>query len=431
MAEEPAQLGDGPPIGDEPSQLREEPPVGEMASGEEPPPFGEAATPRRGSVRAAQPIPAAPLAYFHGQDGYGIERAATELAAALGGPDASLETWRTSGDEDPLQGGSLGGNGLGAMLPTAATERRQSRLLDAIEERLATAPLFGGGTFVVVRQPASLLRDKASRDRLIGLIGQVAPGNGLCFCELSDASARGTKATDALRQAVAAAGGVVREFPAPTRERMERWIDERAAELGIRLGPGAARLLTERIGASVREGDVDRRGQTQLANAELEKLALYRPAGDVSKDDVAELVVESVPGSVWALLDAIAARRAGTAAALADSLLTSGTPLPVLVSQFHRRLRELVVVREHLATGTRPSALPRVMGLKPFRAEKLAEQAAVWRLEELEAALEGLLEVDLTSKGIALDRVGGPISDERSALALDVWLAERVAVSRD
>lgn len=392
-------------------------------------PIGEPAGVARSAARTATAIPAAPLAYFHGQDEYGIERAARELAAALGGPEAPLEKWRTSGDEDPQQGAGMAG--AAAALPTVATERRQGRLLDAIEERLATAPLFGGGTFVVVRQPGSLLRDRASRERLIGLLGQVAPGNALCFCELVDASARGTRQTDALRQAVADAGGLVREFPAPTRERMERWLDDRARELGVRLGPGAARLLSERIGASIREGDVDRRGQTQLANAELEKLALYRPDGAVSKEDVAELVVESVPGSVWALLDAVAARRASAAAPLADRLLATGTPLPVLISQLHRRLRELVVVREHLASGTRPSALPRVMGLKPFRAEKLAERAAAWRLDELEAALEGLLEVDLASKGIALDGPGRPISDERSALALDVWLAERVRVSRE
>lgn len=396
---------------------------------DEPPPIGEPADARRSAARPSTAMPTAPLAYFHGQDDYGIERAAGDLAATLGAPEAPLETWRTSGDEDPQQGAGM--SAALAGMPTVAGERRQGWLLDAIEERLATAPLFGGGTFVVVRQPASLLRDRASRERLLGLLGQVAPGNALCFCELTDASVRGTRPTDALRQAVADAGGLVLEFPAPTRERMERWLDERARELGVRLGPGAARLLSERIGATVREGDVDRRGQTRLANAELEKLALYRPDGAVAREDVAELVVESVPGSVWALLDAVTARRASAAAPLADRLLATGTPLPVLVSQLHRRLRELVVVREHLAGGTRASALPRVMGLKPFRAEKLAEQAAAWRLDELEAALEGLLEVDLASKGIALDGPGRPISDERSALVLDVWLAERVRVSRE
>src|SRR3970040_2611552 len=47
-----------------------------------------------------------------------------------------------------------------------------------------------------------------------------------------------------------------------------------------------------------------------LANGELEKLALYRPDGGATREDVAELVSEAVPGSTWAFLDAGARRPA-------------------------------------------------------------------------------------------------------------------------
>jgi DNA polymerase-3 subunit delta len=366
---------------------------------------------------------ARPLAYYHGEDAWGIERAVARLAVALGGDGERLEVWHTSGEE----------SAAAALAPsTTTTENRRTRTLDAIEQRVTTAPFFGGGTLVWVRQPHGLLRDKASKQRLLGLIDLLAPGNALVFTELTDSTARTTgKATDPLRQAVEGAGGETREFPPLTRDRMERWLDERARELEVQLGAGAARLLAERVGAYVREGDVDRRGQTQLANAELEKLALYRPNGSISRDDVAELVAEAVPGSAWAFLDAIGARRAGPAAELATRLLDAATPLPVLVAQIHRRLRELLQVREHLAAGTRPNALPRAMGLKPFRAEKLAEQAAAWSLGDLERAVSGLLEVDLASKGIGLDGTQRPISDERSALGLEVWLAECVRRGAD
>ena len=47
----------------------------------------------------------APLGYFWGDDGYGLERAATELGkrvAAAEGSDLPLERWRTTGqDADP------------------------------------------------------------------------------------------------------------------------------------------------------------------------------------------------------------------------------------------------------------------------------------------------------------------------------------------
>jgi DNA polymerase-3 subunit delta len=350
------------------------------------------------------------VAYYSGEDAYGIDRAVERLALALGGGER-LRPWQAGDDEST--GEETGG------------AKRSARILDGIEERVLSAPLFGGGTLAVVRNPAALAREKAGRERLIRLIAAVPPGNGLAFVELIEGGRAG-KTTEPLRKAVSEAGGEVREFPALQRDRMERWLDERAGELGVRLGPGAAKLLVERVGAAVRENDIDRRRQSQLANAELEKLALYRPDGTVGRDDVAELVPESVPASAWAFADAVGMRRGGEAARLAERLMTTGTVIQVIVSQLHRRLRELILVREHLDAGARAAALSRAMGLKPFRAEKLAEQAARWEIGELEAALRALLDVDLVSKGIALDGSSQAISEDRAALTLQAWIAESV-----
>jgi hypothetical protein len=108
-------------------------------------------------------------------------------------------------------------------------------------------------------------------------------------------------------------------------------------------------------------------------------------------------------------------------------LRSEGTPLQVIVARLHGRLRELVVAADHLASGTKPGDLVRAMRLQPFRAQRLAEQAAAWSTVELAAELEGLLGVDLASKGIGPDGGPAPTSDERGRLALDLWLAERVA----
>ncbi|MDQ3871340.1 MAG: DNA polymerase III subunit delta [Chloroflexota bacterium] len=359
------------------------------------------------------------LAYFSGEDAFAIDLAILALARELGGKEAPAEIWRVNAEEETPSAAPAEREG-GASAPA----RRQARILDEIEQRVGTAPLFGTGTLVVVRQPGALIGDRASRERLTALAGAIRPGNGLVFSEL--VSGRATRTTDALRQAVAAAGGEVREFAALTRERMERWIEARAGDLGVTLAPGAARLLAERVGAYVREGDIDRRRQSQLANAELQKLALFRPGAVVSREDVQSLVPEAIPGSMWGLLDAVAARQTREAATLVERLLADGMPLPVIVSQLHRRLREVLEVREHLSSGAKPGQLVRLMGMQPYRAQKVAEQAAAWRIEELESALEGLLGLDVVTKGIALDGRTQTISDERSALELDLWLVERV-----
>ncbi len=347
--------------------------------------------------------PATALAYFWGEDAYLIEDAARRFKAELDArSEVPLETWRTSAEDDDTAG--------------------RGRLLDELVQRLATAPLFGGGTLVLVRQPGGLLREATARERTFGLLERVAPGNGLCFVDLVASGGRAPAQGGALREAVAAHGGRVADFPALTRERMAGWLARRAAELGVTLAPGAAQVLAERVGANVREGDVDRRRATELANGELEKLALYRPDQPVSREDVVELVDEAVPGSTWAFLDALGERRSREAALLLARLLEGGAPLPLLISQVHRRLRDLIIIRDLLARDVRPPDLVRELKMQPFRAQKLTGQARAWDQGELDLALEELFELDLLSKGIAPDGGQRSLSEDRSELALVAWL---------
>jgi DNA polymerase III delta subunit len=357
-------------------------------------------------------LTAPPVAYFWGEDAYAIERAVRDLAAVLGEPGPPLEIWRSGGDDAAAEG---------------ATGRSSTdRTLDLIAEAVGTGRLFGGGTLVVVSQPAGLLRSNAGRERLTRLPSAIAAGNGLCFTELIEAG-RETATGGELRRAVAEAGARVAEFRVPTRDAMERQIVSRGEELGVTFAPGAARMVAERVGAFVRETDIDRRRQSQLAMGEVEKLALLRFGGRVEREDVAELVPEAVPGSTWGLLDAVGYRRAAVASGSADRLLRDGAPLPVLIAQLHRRIRELIGVGDELAAGTQPAELPRLLRLQPYRAQKLVEQARTWGAGELEAALNGLLDLDLESKGVAREGATRPLSDEGAAVVLQAWIAERVA----
>jgi DNA polymerase-3 subunit delta len=337
------------------------------------------------------------LAYFWGDDIHALERAADAVGATIaGGPDTPLGRWRTTGD---------------ATTPAD------------IAERVATAPLFGGGTLVTVADPAPLLRSKADRDALVAVLGQVAPGNGLVFLESVDGSGRRAAALDALKTAVASAGGETREFKAPKEGQMAAWIEREAVARGMRLAPGAARRLAERIGAFVREGDVDRRRQGLLAAAEIDKLALYRPDAAVTSEDVDALVAEAVPGSTWALLDAVADRNAPRAVEILDRLLET-TPEPVLLVHLHRRIRELLEVAALLEEGMTPQGVMRTLKLKEFRARKLTEQARRWTPDQLEGALEGLLDVDAAVKGV------DGTSEAGRRLAFTLWVAERVSRAR-
>lgn len=332
--------------------------------------------------------PSAPIAYYWGEDAYGVTHGPDALAARLAAGGPPPERIRLAG--------------------SSASHAE-------IAERVATTTLFGGGSLVVVSEPGPLVATKQLQARMAEVLTAVAPGNGLAFLDAVDATARRPASLEWLRNAVKEVGGEVREFKAPTRDQMAHWIEERARERQIRISRPAAALLAERVGANVRERDVDRRSQGELAVAELEKLGLFRLDEEITPDDVKALVSDAVPGSTWAFLDAIGLRRTAEALALAQRL--ESVPGPLLVSHIHRRIRELIEVGDMLASGASAPAIVRTLKLNPYRAERLAEQARAWALPELDAALAGLLELD----GVLKE--GG---ESRRRVSVALWLAEFV-----
>jgi DNA polymerase III delta subunit len=344
----------------------------------------------------ASPAPA-PLAYFWGDDAYGIDAAVEGLRTSPAFPDPP-ERWRAATD------------------PNLA-----ARTLAELKERASTGSLFGSGTLAIIANPGPLVRRNEDRDALIETIAALAPGNGLAFAVETDSGVK-EPPQKPLAEAVRAAGGDVRRFEAPREGALAAWIEARAKERTIQLAPGAAKELATRVGGFVREGDVDRREQGRIAVGELGKLALYALDRPITTADVQALVSEAVPGSIWAFVDAVGMRQGTRATTLLERLLPD-TPEPVLLAVLHRRIRELIEVEDRLAAGESPGSLVRSMRLAPFRAETLARQARQWSAEDLDGALEGLVDLDATVKGVP----GMPAGDAAHRLAFTLWLRDRVA----
>ncbi len=344
--------------------------------------------------------PPAPVAYLWGDDGYGL--------------DAAVEAWR----RDP------------GRFPDGAPERWRVTLdpgnprpgIAEIAERVATGVMFGSGVVALVSGITSATRRTADRDALAAAIGTIAPGNGLVIVEETESGVKEPPGRS-IADAVLAAGGEVRRFEAPRQAGLTGWVEARARERGVALAPGAAREIATRVGGSVAEGDVDRRNQGRVAVMELEKLALRRADGSpVTVDDVRDLVGATDAATTWGFVDAIANRRRDRALSLLEPLLDQ-EPAPVLLAVLHRRLRELIEVKDRLASGEPPGSLVRSMRLAAYPAERRVRESAAWEIDELEAALEGLLELDALVKG-----VGGRAADPaRERLAFDLWVADHVA----
>ena len=345
----------------------------------------------------------APLAYFWGDDelsaARAIDRLEVALAAEIGEP---MERWDVRGERN------------------AAAD-----VLAKLHERVATPVMFGGGTLVVVSNAGPLLVKGEHRDALLALVGLVAPGNALAILDASPSGAKGPS-QKRLASAVAAAGGSVREFKAPRAGALAGWIEAEARERGLTLSKGVARLIAERVGGFVQEGDAERRHQTRNASMELDKLALYRVGSSVALDDVRALVAEAVPGSVWAFTDAVSERRLEGAIGLLDRLLET-TPEPVLLAVLHRRIRELLELGDRLAAGERLPAAAKAMNIaSEFRMRTLSGQTRTWTTGELSAALDGLVELDAMVKGAP----GFERDEAQRRLAFSLWVMDHVGRGR-
>lgn len=344
----------------------------------------------------------APILYVWGDDELLAERLVARFAAALGEQHGStLERWD-----------------LRADLTTAAADA------DRLYERLATPTMFGGGTMAVVANPGALARRNDTRERVVETIGLMAPGHALVFVEATRSNAKGPKQRR-LSDAVKAGGGAIGDAIGPRPTSLAAWIAEEARERGLALASGAARELADRLGARVTEGDVDRRFLSRIATLELDKLALRHAIdeGPVTADDVRALVAETVPASIWALSDAVGDRRVDAAGQTLDRLLDS-TPEPVLLAVLHRRVVDLLELGDRLAGGAALPDAARAMGItSEFRARTLASQARSWTIDELAAALEGLVGLDARVKNAR-----GYESDvAQRRLAFQLWLRDHVA----
>jgi DNA polymerase III delta subunit len=132
-----------------------------------------------------------------------------------------------------------------------------------------------------------------------------------------------------LADATRAAAGEVHEFTAPSARAMPKALVADATAHGFRLDPDAAVALVERMGANpVRLGQ------------EVRRLALWAGEnGEVTLDDLDAMVADTSEAIVWSLADALQARDAATAAAIAEKLIRQGESVTGMVYALASRIR--------------------------------------------------------------------------------------------
>jgi DNA polymerase III delta subunit len=162
------------------------------------------------------------------------------------------------------------------------------------------------------------------------------------------------------------------------------WIVREARSRGGRIDGDAAELLAARLPESA----------AQVSQA-LDKLLCYTlPDGRIARDHVAKLVAEPEGTNVFALIDAIAAKKAARVAELTTALLHAGQAPEQLLALLASRVRDLLLVTTGQAEGVTAAEVAAVAGWSDGKRYQITRSRADFTLAELLDAHRLLLAAD-------------------------------------
>jgi DNA polymerase-3 subunit delta len=184
-----------------------------------------------------------------------------------------------------------------------------------------------------------------------------------------------------------------------------RWITERAKHKGGDISPEAARLLSTKInrGSSNDRDHFDTDSRTYLfkLDNELEKLVSYALGRRIESKDVEALVADEDVADIFKFIDAMSLRDAGTAYRVMRGVIVRGESPLVVLSHLARQTRLLMSAKDYPNLSS--DQLAQTIGVHPFVAKKVSQQAERFSLHELEGAHAALLDADIAIKTGAMD----------------------------
>jgi len=247
-----------------------------------------------------------------------------------------------------------------------------------ILRQLDTAPFFGPCRVVVVRR-LEAMRDGDQEALVTYLERGGSPTVGIFVARELDRRRR-------LFLTFKRIGQVIEARPLPPRE-VPAWVADRLRTQGKRPAAGAPEALVALAGTNLRDLD-----------HEVSKVAAYvgdRPV--VTRADVEAIVSRLGEASIFTLVDALGGGQAPAALRALHDILSTHEPLQVLF-MVARQFR--LILRAHTLAGRRPAdaSLAERLGLHPFVARKIAEQARGFRADQFPGIFAALEAADRAIK---------------------------------
>jgi len=275
-----------------------------------------------------------------------------------------------------------------AMLELNGAEAELADVLDA----LRTMPFLAPRRLVLIREADAFLSPKNQgqhkREALLKYLDNPSPTGVLCL-EVATWDER-----TRLAKRVAEIGLLVR-CEADKPNQIPAWLRGQARDLYAKtLTDPAARMLQDYLGTDF----------AALTHA-LDMLALF--VGDAPRIDTPEvdaLIARGHHERVWALCDAVAARRAPRALELLDAFWTEGMVAPQVVGLLRTTFRQLVRVRAYGRSMSLDAAMDRAR-VPRWAFDRVRRAAGAFSEANLADAYQTLVEADLEAKTTPNDRL--------------------------
>jgi DNA polymerase III subunit delta len=168
------------------------------------------------------------------------------------------------------------------------------------------------------------------------------------------------------------------------------WLKKEIAARGAKARPAAVVLL-----ASMFSGDL-----WQL-NQEIDKIINYKKSqllteseAIISEEDVALLCHGNVDENIFALTDAIGAKKKALAISLLEKEMEAGVAETYLLTMVIRQFRILLQVKDADTNGMSPRKMASQLKLHPFVVQKCLAQINSFTLPQLKNIFSGLVEID-------------------------------------
>ena len=194
------------------------------------------------------------------------------------------------------------------------------------------------------------------------------------------------KKNDRIRKFYAAIPDVVELRPF-TPDEARSALDQLARAANLKLGPGAAEMLVESLGADA----------ARIAS-EIDKLSLYAgPNRALTVDDIAGLVPDARETTVFVLVGALGRRDRQRALGVLDTLCREGEYLPLALSFLSGQFRMALIAREsNLRSAGQIQGHFAKSGIPMWgsRAEQVLQTATKFTKEQLERGMKLIFAAD-------------------------------------